>query len=874
MTHPHTQTPKALAQALGSDLAAGLTQAQAEELSRRWGENRLEERKKRSTLQRFLDQFKDAMILILLLAAGVSFFAALGEGDTSEFFEPALILLIVVLNALVGVLQENKAEKALDALRGLSAPHAKVLREGREQLIEGTKLVPGDIILLEAGDVVPADARLLRASSLAVEESALTGESLPAEKEHTALVEEDAPLGDRRNMVYSGCGVTYGSAQAMVTATGMDTEMGKIAGLLGGERESRTPLQEKLAGLGKSLGLLALAACAVIFVVGLLDGMAVMEIFMISVSLAVSAIPEGLPAIVTVVLSIGVRRMAERGAIIRRLPAVETLGSASVICSDKTGTLTQNRMTLTHLWREGEQETESVTAKEPFSEKGKQLLELAALCCNGAVSFPEGPEGPAQHIGDPTETAILVAVLQGGRTKEQLNQKYPRLLELPFDSQRKRMCTVNRIGDTLTVIVKGAFDSIAQRCTEGDLDTAARMVEEMSEKALRVLAVAVKTIPALPEGAGIEELESGLTLLGLVGMIDPPRQEAKEAVALCRRAGIRPVMITGDHVITASAIARELGILREGDGALTGRELSALSQEELDAKVEGVSVYARVSPEDKIRIVKAWQKRGAVAAMTGDGVNDAPALKAADIGCAMGITGTDVAKGAADMVLTDDNFATIVEAVREGRGIYENIRKVVGFLLGTNIGEVLVVFFAMLLWRQSPLLSMQLLWINLVTDSMPAIALGMEPVEPGLMDRAPKPREEGIFARGLGLRVALQGAMFAALSLVSFWLGLQRGGLAPGRTMAFITLAVSQLVQAYNMRSHRSLFQMRAFGNRTLNLACGASLLLMLVVVFTPLRIPFGLTVLPPSGYFTAFGLCLVPLVVMEAAKAAGMVKA
>lgn len=874
MTHPYTQTPEELAQALSSDPEAGLTQAQAEELRRRWGENRLEEKKKRSALRRFFDQFKDAMILILLLAAGVSFFAALGEGDASEFFEPALILLIVVLNALVGVLQENKAEKALDSLRELSAPHARVIRDGREQLVEGARLVPGDVILLEAGDVVPADARLLRSASLAVEESALTGESVPAEKDFSALPEENAPLGDRRNMVYSGCGVTYGSAKAMVTATGMDTEMGKIAGLLSGEADTRTPLQEKLAGLGRSLGLLALAACAVIFAVGLLDGMAVMEIFMVSVSLAVSAIPEGLPAIVTVVLSIGVRRMAERGAIIRRLPAVETLGSASVICSDKTGTLTQNRMTLTHLWRAGEGEAETAAPEKPFSDGGKQLLKLAALCCNGAVSFPEGPEGPAQHIGDPTETAILMAVLRGGRTKEQLNQKYPRLLELPFDSDRKRMTTVNRIGDTFTVIVKGAFDSIAQRCAGGDLAAAGRMVEEMSEKALRVLAVAVKTIPALPETPEAEELESGLTLLGLVGMIDPPRQEARDAVALCRRAGIRPVMITGDHVTTASAIARELGILREGDGAVTGRELSALSQEELDAKVEGISVYARVSPEDKIRIVKAWQKKGAVAAMTGDGVNDAPALKAADIGCAMGVTGTEVAKGAADMVLTDDNFATIVEAVREGRGIYENIRKVVGFLLGTNIGEVLTVFLAMLLWRQSPLLSMQLLWINLVTDSMPAIALGMEPVEPGLMDRPPKPREEGIFARGLGLRVALQGGMFAALSLLSFWLGLRAGGLEAGRTMAFITLAVSQLVQAYNMRSHRSLFRMGPFGNRALNLACGASLLLMLLVVFTPLRIPFGLALLPVSGYLAAFGLCLAPLAVMEAAKAAGAVKA
>jgi len=869
MEHPHSLPLAELTKALETDPAAGLSQAAVVERRGRFGPNRLEEKPKRSALARFFDQFKDVMILILLLAAAVSFVAALREGDPSGFFEPALILLIVVLNAVVGVLQESKAEKALDALKGLSAPHARVVREGREQVIDAGELVPGDIIQLEAGDFVPADARLLRSSALKVEESALTGESVPAEKDADAPVEPDAPLGDRRNMIYSGCSVTYGSAQGVVTATGMGTEMGKIAGLLGGEEEGRTPLQQKLAGLGRSLGLLALLACAVIFGVGLLDGMPVMEIFMVAVSLAVSAIPEGLPAIVTVVLSIGVQRMVKRNAIIRRLPAVETLGSASVICSDKTGTLTQNRMTLTRAWTPGDAAPEDITAGT--SPRAMELLEYAALCCNGSVNFPSGDGGPAEQIGDPTETAILMAALRGGKPKDKLNADHPRLLELPFDSDRKLMTTVNRFGDGLTVIVKGAFDSIAGRCTAGDpgvLEEAGRMVEEMSRQALRVLAVAAKTIPALPEEPSMEELESGLTLLGLVGMIDPPRPEAKEAVAVCRRAGIRPVMITGDHVVTASAIAGELGILREGDGAVSGKELAAMDQDELDRRVAGISVYARVSPEDKIRIVKAWQRTGAVVAMTGDGVNDAPALRAADIGCAMGITGTDVAKGAADMTLTDDNFATIVEAVREGRGIFENIRKVVGFLLGTNIGEVLTVFFAMLLWRQSPLLSMQLLWINLVTDSMPAIALGMEAVEPGIMDRDPKPREEGILARGLGAQVALQGGMFAALSLFAFWAGNRALGVEGGRTMAFITLAVSQLTQAYNMRSGRSLFAIGAFGNRTLNLACGVSLALMLAVVFTPVRVAFGLVGLSGGLYLLAFGLCLVPLGVMEVVKA------
>ncbi len=868
--HPHALSPEDLAQKLSSSLR-GLSSREAETRLEQYGPNRLAEKKKKSLLSRFAAQFKDVMILILLLAAAISFVTALEEGEPSAFFEPGLILLIVVLNGVVGVLQESRAEKALDALQSLSAPHARVLRDGTEQLVDSSLLVPGDVILLEAGDLVPADARLLQSSSLKVEESALTGESVPAEKDAAAQVPEDAPLGDRRTMVYTGCSVTYGGGRALVAATGMDTEMGKIAGLLGGEAEARTPLQEKLAGLGKTLGFLALAACGVIFAVGLWDGMPVMEIFMISVSLAVSAIPEGLPAIVTVVLSLGVQRMVERNAIIRRLPAVETLGSASVICSDKTGTLTQNRMTLTKVWGDGMAAPEAPGALSP---QGRLLLEYAALCCNGAVTFPNGEDKSPVHIGDPTETAILLAAHIAGRGKEALNQVYPRLLELPFDSDRKRMTTVNRTGESLTVIVKGAFDSIAGRCTAGDLADAGRMVEEMSRQALRVLAVAVKTIPALPESPDIDSLESGLTLLGLVGMIDPPRPEAKAAVGVCRRAGIRPVMITGDHVVTASAIAEELGILREGDGAISGQELSGLSQEELDRRVEGISVYARVSPEDKIRIVKAWQRRGAVVAMTGDGVNDAPALKAADIGCAMGITGTDVAKGAADMTLTDDNFATIVEAVREGRGIYDNIRKVVGFLLGTNIGEVLTVFFAMVLWRQSPLLSMQLLWINLVTDSFPAIALGVEPVEDGVMERTPKPREEGIFARGLGARVALQGGMFAILSLIAFRIGFAYGGAEGGQTMAFLTLGVSQLVQAYNMRSHRSLFELGIWGNRTLNLACGASLALMLLVVFTPVGRAFGLIWLGAGEYLMAFGLCLVPFFVMELAKRLGLVKA
>ena len=867
---PHNTPQEDLLKELRTSLEAGLSSQEAQQRLGQYGENKLAEKKKKTNLQRFLEQFKDAMIIILLLAAAVSFVVACFGHDPMEFFEPLLILLIVVLNAVLGMVQEAKAEKALDALKSMSAPHARVLRDGKEQVIDAAQLVPGDVIRLEAGDFIPADARLLKSVSLKSEESALTGESVPSEKDAAALVEEKAPLGDRSNMVFSGCSVTYGTATAVVTGTGMNTEMGKIAGLLEGEEEGQTPLQQKLAQLGKYLGFVALAACAVIFVVGLVNGINVLEIFMTAVSLAVSAIPEGLPAIVTIVLAIGVQRMVKKNALIRRLPAVETLGSASVICSDKTGTLTQNRMTLVKLWVEGEQELEAVSTSN--TQAARELLRYGALCCDGSVVYKE--DGTEQHIGDPTETSILVAAHKNGMEQDELNRQYPRLAELPFDSDRKLMTSVNQIDGKIVAIVKGAFDMMAARCVSGDLEAAKEKNDEMSRGALRVLAVGYKILEEAPEDPTSEELENGLTLLGLVGMIDPPRPEAKAAVATCRQAGIKPVMITGDHVVTASAIAKELGILGDGDKAITGAQLDAMTEEQLDQEVEHISVYARVSPENKIRIVKAWQRKGQVVSMTGDGVNDAPALKAADIGCAMGITGTDVAKGAADMTLTDDNFATIVDAVREGRGIYANIKKVVGFLLGTNIGEVLTVFFAMILWHKTPLLSMQLLWINLVTDSLPAISLGMEAVEADVMDHKPKPKSEGIFAHGLGIQVVLQGCMFALLTLAAFVLGQRFGGsLEAGQTMAFMVLALTQIVQSFNMRSQRSLFAIGPFSNQKLNGAALLSLALVCLVLFTPVRIAFGLVLLPGWLYLVGLGLILVPLPVMELAKAIGLVR-
>ncbi len=840
----------------------GLTAAQVKENETKYGKNQLTEKKKKTLFQRYLAQFKDIMVIILIIAAAISFFIAFNGEEKTEYLESMIIVAIVILNATLGVVQENKAEKALEALKKLSQTKSKVLRDGFVQILDSWEIVPGDIVLLEAGDFIPADGRLIESASLRCDESALTGESLPKEKDAALILNGTMPLGDRDNMVFSGCPVVYGRGKALITATGMNTEIGKIAGLLAGEEDGQTPLQYKLAKIGKVFGFSAIGISAIIFVLGLVYHLPPLQIFMTAVSLAVAAIPEGLVAIVAVILSMGVTRMVKENAIVKRLPAVETLGSASVICSDKTGTLTQNRMTLVEVW--------AGNAPEPADniqgELERTTLFFGALACDGDVQIIDGAE---KHIGDPTETAIVAAAIKNNMDKRALNEAYPRLGEVPFDSDRKLMTTIHNIEGKYTVIVKGAFDVLMSRCHISHKEEAAAANHQMGEKALRVLGVAYKHIDEVPENPTADDLECGLTFMGLLGMIDPPREEAKEAVAICLQAGIRPVMITGDHVVTARAIAQTIGIFKEGDEAISGQELAAMSDEDFQKNLKKYSVYARVSPEDKIRIVKAWQKEGDIVAMTGDGVNDAPALKAADIGCAMGITGTEVAKNAADMILTDDNFATIVHAVREGRGIFDNIKKVIEFLLGTNIGEVLTVLTAMLLWQHPPLLALQILWINLVTDALPAFALGFEPINNDVMHRKPRPKSESFFANGLGIKIILQGVMFATLTLAGFSIGYTTmGEVSAAQTMAFLVLALSQVFHAYNVRSTRSIFKTGIGGNPFMYFATLVSIALIAFIAFIPpLANIFGMEILNAQLYAIALGLAFLPILFVEIGK-------
>lgn len=861
---------KEAARRLETDEKQGLTSQMAAERLAQKGRNELAETDgKKSLFWRFLAQFDDFMILLLLGAAVVSVVISRLSGE-NDVLDAVMILGIVVLNAALGLFQESKAEKALEALKKMAAPHARVIRDGIVREVPAAEVVPGDLLLLETGDAVCADGRVVESRSLKTEESALTGEALPVEKTSVGGLPEETATGDRKNMVLAGGYVVYGKGKVLVTATGMDTEMGRIAAMLSHTSDSMTPLQKKLEQTGKQLGIGALAICALIFCMGILQEKPPFSMFMTVVSLAVAAIPEGLPAIVTIVLAMGTSRMSEKHTIVRRLSAVETLGGAQVICSDKTGTLTQNRMQVT-TWTD-------YSHREPKNEDLRETVaNLFALCNDCNVS-----DGNLQ--GEPTEKALGEYAQSMGIDFAALRRDMPRVGEIPFSSARKRMTTLHKTEDGWISVTKGAPDILLEKCAfcmEGSgqvpfdsrRKSMARMVNgEMAAQALRVVAVAFRQWsekPSLTE----EALERNLVFAGMAGMVDPPRPEVKEAVHLCRQAGIRPVMITGDHVLTAEAIGRELGIYQKGDCAVTGAELDKMSDKELETAAETCTVFARVAPEHKVRIVQAFQKRGNVVAMTGDGVNDAPALKTADIGCAMGKSGTEVAKGASDLILTDDNFATIVEAVREGREIYDNIRKAVHFLLSSNIGEILTIFVAMLLGWAAPLLPIQLLWVNLVTDSLPAIALGMEPAEENIMERPPRKNTGSLFGDGLGGRILLEGVMIGVLALLAFGIGHvyfdQENGYAVGRTMAFAVLSLSQLVHAFNMRGEGSLGKLPFCSNKWLLMAFVVGVALQCVVIMMPpLAGVFQVVPLNGEQWLLTAALALAPLPLVELEKA------
>ena len=878
---------------LETDENNGLSTEEVKKRQEKYGANALKAKKKKSLFQKFLAQFKDFSIIILIIAAIVSGIVGISEGEGVT--DTIIILIVVLANAIIGVTQEAKAEKSLEALQKLTDHASKVIRDGKITVIPAKELVPGDIVLLDTGDYIPADLRVIEAVNLKSQESSLTGESVPVEKSNQVIEDMEVGIGDRTNMLFSSSLVTYGRGKGIVVATGMDTEVGKIAEMLDNTEEQITPLQEKLNKLGKTLGIAALVICAFIFGIGLIQGKEPIHMFMTAVSLAVAAIPEGLVAVSTIVLAIGVQKMVKKNAIVKKLPAVETLGSATVICSDKTGTLTQNKMTVEKIFINGE--TKGVEEYKNNIDKDVEKLVYANMLCNDTKFAHDG-----SLTGDPTETALVDMAFKLDFDKS-VYEKMPRIEEIPFDSDRKLMTTVNEIDGKYIVYTKGGVDELLSISNsylvngeiKTDLDNYAKIIrehnEEMAKEALRVLACAYKEIDHKPTKEDMENIEKDLIFVGMVGMIDPPREEAKKAVEKCKTAGIKTVMITGDHKITATAIAKKLGILENEDEAITGADLEKMSDEELEKNVRHYSVYARVSPEHKVRIVKAWQKNGEIVAMTGDGVNDSPALKTANIGCAMGVVGTDVAKEAADVILTDDNFATIVSAVEEGRRIYDNILKVIQFLLSSNVGEVVVLFLATLFtplfakWfgitditHLEILLPIHILWINLVTDSLPALALAFDPANQDIMKRKPAKPGKGVFTKGMTWRVIYQGVMIGLLTLGAFMLGLatttqpidgltlDESKIEVGQTMAFITLAMSELVHVFNVRNNKkSVFKTKVFNNSKLLWAVLASALLMMVILFVPaLRNIFSIPVLPTQNIIELVALIFAPLVIVE----------
>lgn len=902
---------------LETNIKTGLTEEQVKANYEKYGMNELKQKKKKSLFVKFLEQFKDFMIIVLIIAAVVSGAVGIAEGE--GITDTIIILIVVVVNAIIGVVQESKAEKSLEALQKLSAHASKVMRNGKITVVQSKELVPGDVVVLDTGDYVPADLRIVESANLKSQEASLTGESVPVDKDTEVIEDEKVSLGDRKNMLFSSSLITYGRGKGVVVETGMNTEVGKIAKIINDTEGTETPLQTKLNKLGKTLGIAALAICVVIFVIGIAYGKNVIDMFMTAVSLAVAAIPEGLAAVSTIVLAIGVQRMVKKNAIIKKLPAVETLGSATVICSDKTGTLTQNKMTVQKIFTNGN--LENVADAKEMSNELNKLMEVCTLCNDTKIGAED------QLTGDPTETALIdLGFKIEYNVKEVLKLK--RIKEIPFDSERKLMTTVNKVGDKYIVYTKGGIDELLARCSsysvngeiKTDLENYKSVIDKynvsMAKEALRVLAMAYKELDHEPTDEEMKNIENNLIYVGMVGMIDPPREEVKVAVEKCKTAGIKTVMITGDHKITAVAIAKALGILENEDEAITGKELEEMSDEDLTKNIRKYSVYARVSPEHKVRIVKAWQANGEIVAMTGDGVNDAPALKTADIGCAMGIVGTDVSKEAADVILTDDNFATIVSSVEEGRRIYDNILKAIQFLLSSNVGEIIVLFLAILLtpWLGSTfgidiglievLLPIHILWVNLVTDSLPALALAVDPAEDDVMKRKPN-KQKGIFTKGMSFRVIYQGIMIGLLTLAAFIIGLatpeenlpkmvrvegtlysveevenldealangakyiepQEVKVEIGQTMAFIVLAFSELVHVFNIRNNKkSIFKTHPFNNKMLLLAIGGSAALMLVILLVPaLRHLFSIPILPISNLIETILLILAPLVIVE----------
>ncbi len=909
---------------LETNLETGLNEKQVEEKKSKYGENKLEEKKKKSVVVKFLEQFKDFMIIVLIIAALVSGGVGIAQGE--GITDTIIILIVVIVNAVIGVAQENKAEKSLEALQKLSSHNAKTIRNGVQTVIPSSKLVPGDIVVLETGDYVPADLRLVEAVNLKSQESSLTGESVPVEKDTEAIEEKEIGIGDRSNMLFSSSLITYGRGKGIVCDIGMNTEVGKIAGILSQTGEVETPLQKKLNQLGKTLGIVALVICAIIFVIGILYGKNPIDMFMTAVSLAVAAIPEGLAAVSTIVLAIGVQKMVKKNAIVKKLPAVETLGSATVICSDKTGTLTQNKMTVQKIYTDNElMDIETLEKAETDITQIadlERLVHIAMLCNDTKITTNN------TLAGDPTETALVDMGFKLA-FEPSIYEQFERVEELPFDSERKLMTTVHQVGNKYLVYTKGGVDELLNRCSgyiidgnvQENINEYKKQIEqkneEMAKEALRVLAFGYKELDHKPTKEEMKNIETNLIYVGMAGMIDPPREEAKKAVEKCKKAGIKTVMITGDHKITAIAIAKKLGILQKEEEAITGSELEKMTDEDLVKNVRKYSVYARVSPEHKVRIVKAWQKNGEVVAMTGDGVNDSPALKTADIGCSMGMVGTDVAKEASDVILTDDNFATVVSAVEEGRRIYDNILKAIQFLLSSNVGEIVVLFVAILItpWLGKTfgidinlievLLPVHILWINLVTDSLPALALAFDPAEKDIMERKPINSKKGIFTKGMTFRVIYQGIMIGLLTLFAFIIGLatpeeslptileyegkiisaseienineliQNGAqlvakekvkVEIGQAMAFTVLALSELVHVFNIRNNKkSIFKTGITSNKKLLLAIGVSALLMLIILFIPaLRHIFSIPILPIGNVIEVIALVFAPLVIVE----------